>query len=43
MPIEQYRRHGTFNDRQSVYHAALGIDVLKKTVYWTAWPPIRGR
>ena len=30
MQIEQYRRHGTFNDRQSVNHAALGIDVLKK-------------
>lgn len=29
--FEQYRRHRTFNDRVSVNHAALGIDVLKET------------
>ena len=26
----QYRRYGTFNDRQSVNHASLGIDVLNE-------------
>lgn len=26
--FEQYRRFGTFNDRQSVNHAALGVEVL---------------
>lgn len=29
--FEQYKRYGTFNDRKSVNHAALGVEVLKKT------------
>ena len=28
--FEQYQRFGTFNDRRSVNHAALGIDVVEK-------------
>lgn len=28
--FEQFKRFGTFNDRQSLNHAALGVDVLKK-------------
>jgi hypothetical protein len=35
----QYRRFGTFNDRQSANHAALGIDVLAQAAAFTALPP----
>ena len=28
--FEQFKRFGTFNDHQSINHAALGVDVLKK-------------
>ena len=29
--FEQYKRYGTFNDRKSVNHASLGVEVLEKT------------
>ncbi|WP_319525314.1 HD domain-containing protein [uncultured Desulfosarcina sp.] len=29
--FEQYKRYGTFNDRKSVNHAALGVEIMKKT------------
>ena len=28
--FEQYKRYGTFNDRKSVNHAALGVEIMKK-------------
>jgi len=29
--FEQYKRYGTFNDRKSVNHAALGVAIMEKT------------
>ncbi|BBO73637.1 metal-dependent phosphohydrolase [Desulfosarcina widdelii] len=29
--FEQYKRYGTFNDRKSVNHAALGVEIMEKT------------
>ncbi len=35
----QYRRFGTFNDRQSANHATLGIDALAQAAAFNALPP----
>jgi len=29
--FEQYKRYGTFNDRKSVNHAALGVEIMEET------------